>query len=250
MCFWFFYRGAPPPPRPFLALTVPQGGGCVGSDHREVPGPHRTPRVGAHAAAHQMFPRVRFGKSKNIRILSISAIKYQCSHRSNLTVSLHQNPCRDPYQVPIFCCIPIDQSSHPTALTKIPCHDRDNDNDTDNDQAGNDDDDDAAMAASQVIEAVSTVLQSTKAVPELFPAMEAHLLPMLSQVGAFRTHAPTTVQGVRSLGDAVFVLLPVCSAPHFTPQLLPPCLAFCKPLLGLQVRGVTVCERGEVAGKA
>eukprot|EP00752_Nemacystus_decipiens_P010988 g9765.t1 len=47
--------------------------------------------------------------------------------------------------------------------------------------AGNDDDD-AAMAASQVIEAVSTVLQSTKAVPELFPAMEAHLLPMLSQI--------------------------------------------------------------------
>ncbi|CAN0180773.1 unnamed protein product, partial [Ectocarpus sp. 13 AM-2016] len=44
------------------------------------------------------------------------------------------------------------------------------------------DDDDAAMAASQVIEAVSTVLQSTKAVPELFPAMESHLLPMLAQV--------------------------------------------------------------------
>lgn len=49
-------------------------------------------------------------------------------------------------------------------------------------KAGNDDDDDAAMAASQVIEAVSTVLQSTKAVPELFPAMEGHLLPMLAQV--------------------------------------------------------------------
>ena len=44
------------------------------------------------------------------------------------------------------------------------------------------DDDDAAMAASQVIEAVSTVLQSTKSVPELFPAMEAHLLPMLVKV--------------------------------------------------------------------
>lgn len=44
------------------------------------------------------------------------------------------------------------------------------------------DDEDAAMAASQVIEAVSTVLQSTKAVPELFPAMEAHLLPMLVEV--------------------------------------------------------------------
>lgn len=46
------------------------------------------------------------------------------------------------------------------------------------------DDDDAAMAASQVIEAVSTVLQSTKSVPELFPAMEGHLLPMLAQVCA------------------------------------------------------------------
>lgn len=41
------------------------------------------------------------------------------------------------------------------------------------------DDDDSALAAGQVIEAVSTVLQSTKAVPELFPAMEAHLMPML-----------------------------------------------------------------------
>ena len=41
------------------------------------------------------------------------------------------------------------------------------------------DDDDAAMAASQVIEAVSTVLQSMKSVPELFPAMEGHFLPML-----------------------------------------------------------------------
>lgn len=51
-------------------------------------------------------------------------------------------------------------------------------------QAGSDDDD-AAMAASQVIEAVSTVLQSTKAVPELFPAMESHLLPMLAQVRVF-----------------------------------------------------------------
>lgn len=48
-------------------------------------------------------------------------------------------------------------------------------------QAGSDDDD-ACMAASQVIEAVSTVLQSTKAVPELFPAMESHLLPMIAQV--------------------------------------------------------------------
>ncbi|CAM9092964.1 unnamed protein product [Pylaiella littoralis] len=44
------------------------------------------------------------------------------------------------------------------------------------------DDDDACMAASQVIEAVSTVLQSTKAVPELFPAMESHLLPMIAQI--------------------------------------------------------------------
>lgn len=44
------------------------------------------------------------------------------------------------------------------------------------------DDDDSALAAGQVIEAVSTVLQSTKAVPELFPAMEGHLMPMLVQV--------------------------------------------------------------------
>lgn len=48
-------------------------------------------------------------------------------------------------------------------------------------KAGNDDDD-SALAAGQVIEAVSTVLQSTKAIPELFPTMEAHLLPMLVQV--------------------------------------------------------------------
>lgn len=47
-------------------------------------------------------------------------------------------------------------------------------------QAGNDDDD-AALAAGQVIEAVSTVLQSTKSIPELFPTMEAHLMPMLVQ---------------------------------------------------------------------
>lgn len=45
------------------------------------------------------------------------------------------------------------------------------------------DDDDSALAAGQVIEAVSTVLQSTKSLPELFPAMEAHLMPMLVQVG-------------------------------------------------------------------
>ncbi|CAN0417125.1 unnamed protein product, partial [Discosporangium mesarthrocarpum] len=44
------------------------------------------------------------------------------------------------------------------------------------------DDDDAALAAGQCIEAVSTVLQSTKSIPELFPTMEAHLLPMLEQI--------------------------------------------------------------------
>ena len=44
------------------------------------------------------------------------------------------------------------------------------------------DDDDAAMAASHVIGAVFTVLQSTKSVPELFPAMEGHLLSMLVKV--------------------------------------------------------------------
>ncbi|CAM9500194.1 unnamed protein product [Chrysoparadoxa australica] len=40
-------------------------------------------------------------------------------------------------------------------------------------------DEDAALAASQCIEAISTVLQSSHKMPELYPKMEAHIVPML-----------------------------------------------------------------------
>lgn len=115
-----------------------------------------------------------------------------------------------------LCCMNCNNNSLLHAIRILGTHTR---------QAGSDDDD-AAMAASQVIEAVSTVLQSTKAVPELFPAMESHLLPMLAQVRTYVCHRRV---GGRSLFTTVYVdgRKEICCAQMFVFLLLCCCTPLC-----------------------